>query len=503
MGGYAGGRAGKRCVRQSAGPFTRRRPPDPPSGDAPAGGRVSNGWEPLKQGTGRRVAALPELPLSIGLDASPFVRLARTHVLSAAGDTCVTIALAGSLFFDISPDAAKGKVALSLVLTVLPFGVVAPFLGPAMDRFTFGRRFTVFGAACGRAGLSLVMAVNLNSLALFPLVFLSLILSRAHTVSKAALVPATVRDDGELVAANSKLALCGGLAAFAASLPAGGLLKLAGGAWTLRFGAVLFAAAAVCAFRLSEPSHDAVGAKSQVHQPPSGRGTGPEPAADATAPALAQPGDPTVAMSRKRSERRRSLLGGSPDDYGPGIVPAATAMAVLRGVVGFMTFFIAFSFRRVGAPSYWFGLAIGASAVGNLVGAFLAPRLRSVLKEEHIVLGSLGLLAVLAIVAGRYQSKGSACALALVVGVAAACARLAFDSLVQRDNPSSTQGRVFARFEAVFQLVWVSAALVPVLATVPLRIGCFLVAVASALGALAYAAELRGLRRLGPRRAVT
>jgi hypothetical protein len=178
-------------------------------------------------------------------------------------------------------------------------------------------------------------------------------------------------------------------------------------------------------------------------------------------------------------------------------------MAVLRGVVGFMTFFIAFSFRRAGAPSYWFGLAIGGSAVGNLVGAFVAPRLRAVLKEEHIVLGSLGLLAVLAVVAGHYQSKGSACALALVVGVAAACARLAFDSLVQRDNPAGAQGRAFARFEAVFQLVWVGAGLVPVLATVPLRIGCFLIAVASALGAFAYAAELRGLRRLGLRRAAT
>ena len=61
---------------------------------------------------------------------TPFGRLALTHVLSTAGDTMVTISLAGSLFFSISPNAAKSRVILYLLLTAAPFAVVAPLMGP-------------------------------------------------------------------------------------------------------------------------------------------------------------------------------------------------------------------------------------------------------------------------------------------------------------------------------------------------------------------------------------
>ena len=69
-----------------------------------------------------------------GADAfhlSPFARLARTHVLVAAGDALVTIALANSLFFDLDPNDARWKVFLYLALTMAPLALVAPFIGPA------------------------------------------------------------------------------------------------------------------------------------------------------------------------------------------------------------------------------------------------------------------------------------------------------------------------------------------------------------------------------------
>ena len=63
-----------------------------------------------------------------------FGRLAAVQVFMLAGDTLVTISLAGSLFFSISPHEAKSKVFLYLVLTLAPFSIVAPFLGPLIDR---------------------------------------------------------------------------------------------------------------------------------------------------------------------------------------------------------------------------------------------------------------------------------------------------------------------------------------------------------------------------------
>src|SRR5690349_8065938 len=84
------------------------RNPAPPDGA---------GWRPFQPGDGGGVAL-------------PFARFARAHALLGAGDTLVALALAGSLFFSISPDAARGRVALYLVLTMAPFAVVAPLIGP-------------------------------------------------------------------------------------------------------------------------------------------------------------------------------------------------------------------------------------------------------------------------------------------------------------------------------------------------------------------------------------
>jgi MFS family permease len=116
------------------------------------------------------------------------------HVLSIAGDTLVTMSLAGSLFFSISPSAARGRVALYLLLTMAPFAVVAPLLGPLLDRSRRGRRTMVVAASAGRAVACLLMARHLNGWPLFPEAFAVLVLSKGYAVTKSALVPAAVTD---------------------------------------------------------------------------------------------------------------------------------------------------------------------------------------------------------------------------------------------------------------------------------------------------------------------
>ena len=411
--------------------------------------QASGGWRPLQPPSGPRRGG----PTS--MEPSPFVRLARAHVLSVAGDTCVTVALAGSLFFDISPSEAKGKVALSLVLTMAPFAIVAPFLGPFMDRWASGRRRMALGAAAGRAVLAMFAAEAVHGLALFPLVFGMLVLSKAHGVAKAALVKATVDQDDGLVRANSRLAVLAALAGLVAALPAALVLKLPflGPGWVLRLAAVVFGAAAIASVTLVD--HRGEGRAADA---------GPQP------------------------ERTEGL-------FAPGIVRAATSMAVLRGIVGFLAFHIAFSFRRDDIANGWLGLAIAASAAGSLLGSAMAPRLRAVLREEHIVLGALIGVAFTGLVAWRTAGVAMAAVLALAVAVAAASARLAFDSLVQRDNGDAVQGRAFARFEACFQLVWVVGALLAVLVPFPPAVGGLVVAVFTAGGAITYGLELLAKRK--------
>ena len=119
----------------------------------------------------------------------PFGRLALTHVLMTAGDTLFAVSLAGSLFFSISPTAAKDKVLLYLLLTMGPFAVVAPALGPLIDRSRGARRAMVVASAVGRAALCPFLARDIHSVLLFPEAFAMLVLSKVYLVTKGALVP--------------------------------------------------------------------------------------------------------------------------------------------------------------------------------------------------------------------------------------------------------------------------------------------------------------------------
>ncbi|MGD9792014.1 MAG: hypothetical protein AB7V43_00930, partial [Acidimicrobiia bacterium] len=157
---------------------------------------------------------------------SPFTRLARTHALSVAGDTFIALALAGSLFFSISPDAARPKVLGYLLFTMAPFAVVGPVIGPLIDRMAGGRRLVMLVTGVTRFVSAIFMIGNIDSLLLFPLAFVQLVSSKTYSVTKSALVPTTVDSDAELVEANSKLNLLSGVTGFVASLPALPLLAL-------------------------------------------------------------------------------------------------------------------------------------------------------------------------------------------------------------------------------------------------------------------------------------
>jgi MFS family permease len=384
---------------------------------------TASGWQQLRRGQG-------------GLE--PFARLARTHAASAAGDALVAIGLAGSLFFSISPDAARTRVVLYLVLTMAPFAVVAPFLGPLVDRHKGGRRRMVVASLALRCVLCLLMADHVDGLLLFPLAFATLVLGKAYGVARASLVPVLVADEQELVQANAKLTLVSGVTGFVVSLPGVGLLQL-GASWVLLFAAVVFGVGGVLAVRI--------------------------PAARPSAPRT--PGE--------KAELR-----------GAGVLLAASAMAVLRGAVGFLAFLLAFSLRQEHAPAWWFGIVLGASAIGALLGATVAPPLRKWVREERILLGSLIAVSLASVVAIQMGGRASAAFLGAFVGVSASAGRLCFDAIVQRDAPEADHARSFARFETRFQLAWVLGAIIPVALTMPRGLGYGVLAIVTSVAAATY-----------------
>jgi hypothetical protein len=383
-----------------------------------------------------------------------FGRLAFVQVAMLAGDTLVTISLAGSLFFSISPAAAEGKVLLYLLLTVAPFAVVSPLLGPAIDANRSARRFIVFAAAAGRVVLCIFMAASIHSLWLFPEAFCVLVLSKLYLVTRGALVP-EMAEAAELerhargqdlfveghaptevqegyAGYNAQLTLLGTLAGFLVSLPGIGLLKL------LNASAVLV--------------------------PPRPRGHHR---------AMSDESDEDAVKRNVPIEDREVILG-------------LTASATIRLTAGFLIFLIAFGLRRSHAPLWWYGVAFAATGVGSLVGLYLVRRLRRVLSEQLLLTTALATIVVAAIGAAALGSLLAQAALAGMAGVAGAICQPSFDALTQRRIPPAAQGRVFARLAVRQQLAWVFGALIPVAIPMPFVLGDSFIAAVAALSLGGY-----------------
>jgi hypothetical protein len=142
-------------------------------------------------------------------------------------------------------------------------------------------------------------------------------------------------------------------------------------------------------------------------------------------------------------------------------------------------------------PSWYFGVVIVASVVGGLIGAVLAPPLRRKLAEERILVGAC-VLAVLTGVSGVvFGGLMADTTLALGIAIAAALGKQAFDAIVQRDVDETDRGRVFARFEARFQMTWVVGALIPSILHVPIPAGAIVIAVGAAIATAAMATGVR------------
>lgn len=411
---------------------------------------------------------------------TPFGRLALAHVLSLSGDALVALVLAGSLFFSIDPSGARWRIALYLAFTMAPFAIVGPFIGPVMDRIRGGRQMVLTLTTGLRAfvAFTMVASAGSGSLLLFPEAFAMLVLSKSYAVAKASVVPSTVTSDRELVEANSKLQVLGGLAAFVAGAPGALVLLIAGPGGVAAICGVVFVGATVASLRIP---------RTVVYE---------------------GEGDPE----------------GRGDFEDLGVLSAGTGMGTLRWVVGFVTFLLAFALRGVdtrprpgmvlgrmlrhpdgldlskvtppGAPPVWhFGVVVAFTAVGGVLGAAVAPRVRRLVREEHMLSGSLVIAGCSGLVGALVGGLIGMSLLAFGVAVSAATGKQAFDAVVQRDAPESETGRLFGRFESRFQIIWVLGAAVPVVTTVPVRLGAGVVMVVAVGGAALYALAVRALAR--------
>jgi MFS family permease len=403
----------------------------------------------------RRLRELASYPFRLGppeakFASTPFGGLAVVNNLSSVGDSLVTVALAGSVFVSVSLSAARGRTALGLLATVLPFAVVGPFVGPFIDRVRGGRRFIVFLAALVRVAACVMMSSWIHSLLLFPAAFLSLVCSKTHAVTKASLVPTVVDSSQDLVKANSRLAVGSAVFTSIAALIGSGIYGLLGSHVLLDLDVAVFAVTAGLSLMLLSGS--------------------PHP--------LPTPSE-QAAQKARLPRLPASLVGRVRPPIPRDVTLASVAMAGMRAVAGFLTALVVFGFRRNGAPVVWYGLVAVASVGGNFGGALLAPVVRGRISEKRLVATAAVVIGVTAVATTQMTAlkfRLAALVLAAVIGLGASVAKTAFDAIVQRDVPDADRSRMFARFESLFQLAWVVGALFPTLIGISLFSGFVVIA---------------------------
>jgi len=381
-----------------------------------------------------RMVRGPGLP-----EASPFQRLGRVHALMIAGEAIMAVSLADSLFLSISPDAARTQVILFLAMSMAPFALLAPLIAPFLDKIKGGQRFVVMMVALARAAVMIAMMNYYDSLAIFPLAFGALVLSKTYAISKSALVPTTVKSEKALVEANSRLGQIAGIVGFMAVVPAG-IIQFVSTEATLFLSAVVFVIAFFNGIKL-----------------------------------------PKVQIADKPVEELEWQ-----ELHSPEVLRAARTMMVLRGATGFMFFHLAFWLRTEIAGTVWFGVAIGFASLCTLIANFAAPHLRERMKVENMLLLSVAMVAVGGLLSGFSGHFFAGILLAGVVNAAAAIGKLAFEATVQSGAPDANRGRAFARFETVNQMAWVLAGLIPVILTPSGTRGFYMVGLSGVAGCIYF-----------------
>jgi MFS family permease len=341
------------------------------------------------------------------------------HVFNTGGDAAVAVALAGTLFF-AQPGEARGHVALFLGLTMLPFAVVAPLLGPFLDRFSHGRRWAIGTTMAIRAFLcwSMTGAVSDNSLALYPAALGCLISSKAYGVARAATIPRLLPRGFTLVKANSRISLSGVIGGALVGGIAGLASTFGGGAWALRVAFVAFVIATVLAILLP-PASDSVSGE---------------------------------APQKIREALRYHVPGP--------VVFALRANSGLRMLSGFLTMFMAFYLRQHPLAGWedratlLMALVIGAAGLGNTIGIAIGNLLKTAKPAVVVVVVLLADTAA-AILCALFFGLFSAVLLGLTAGISQGLGKLALDATIQHEVPERSRTSAFARSETLLQLSWV------------------------------------------------
>jgi MFS family permease len=428
-------------------------------------GSVRGGaWATRRVGDARAKGAANEIGM---------VRLFDLHAISCAGDTLIAIGLAGTIFFNVPLGEARSKVALYLLITMVPFALLAPVVGPLLDHFRHGRRWALAATMLGRAFLAYVISDNLFGWGLYPAAFGVLALSRAYGVARSAAVPRLLPDGVGLSQVGARASVYGTFAG-AVVAPIGLAAFWFGPQWPLRVASVIFVVGMVISLRLP-------------------------PRADSDPPEEVP--RPFRTMLRLRRGPDRPLSGAL-------VVNTLIGSASLRLLYGFLLLYFAFAIKAGDLATTVAGrdfgsqgavaLIGGALAVGTFLATAIGTRMR-IRRPTALQSSGLTITAGVAVLATIFYTLPMVALLSLVAAVFSGVSKLAIDASIQERVPERLRASAFAHSETVLMIAWViggAVGIIPFTGRVGVAVAAA-IAVAAALRAGYVAARLHGERLHG------
>ncbi|RKN48490.1 MFS transporter [Micromonospora endolithica] len=404
------------------------------------------------------------------------VRLFDLHAISCAGDTLIAIGLAGTIFFNVPLGEARSKVALYLLVTMVPFAMLAPVVGPLLDHFRHGRRYALAATMLGRAFLAWLISDYIHGFGLYPAAFGVLALSRAYGVARSAAVPRLLPEGLGLSQVGARASVYGTVAG-ALVAPIGLAAFWFGPQWPLRVASVIFLVGMVISLRLP-------------------------PKADSEPPERVP--RPLRALGRRAGDR--PLGRGRP--AGRLVIATLVGAATLRAVYGFLLLFLAFAIKAGDLTTVVFGRdlgdegALGLVGGGLAVGSFLATAIGTRLRiHRPAAIQSSGMIIVagVAVLTALKFSLPMVALLCLVTALTSGIAKLAVDASIQERIPERLRASSFAHSETVLMLAFVAGGglgLVPFDGRIGIAVAAGVAALAAARGVV-MAGRLRAEQLVG------
>lgn len=417
-----------------------------------------------------------------GADKSGLTALTWPVVANFAVDAAMAVALANTLFFAAASGESKGKVALYLLITIAPFAVIAPLIGPALDRLQHGRRVALATSFMLRTALVVVLIANYDgatgsfpSWVLYPCALGMMVLSKSFSVLRSAVTPRVLPPTIDLVRVNSRLTMFGLLGgtmvggAIAAAAEYGfGLFHLPGALYVIVAATVAGAALSMRIPKWVESTAGEVPATLSYH----GR-----------------------SGELRRHPEHYNPSGAARQPLGRNIITALWGNCTIKVMVGFLFLYPAFVAKSHDASGWEqlriLGLIGAAAAIGNFAGNFTSARLKLGHPAKLVVRATIAVTAA-ALAAAVTGNLLVAAVATLVTSGASAIAKASLDASLQDDLPEKSRASAFGRSESLLQLAWVAGGATGVLIYTDLWVGFTTISAVLILGLAQTVVSYRG-----------